>query len=530
MAFLSHPRARLRRAANAAALAASGLKTATAPGFQGTLVYPGDPAYENDRQIFNPAFQGFPKLIAYCAAESDVAWCLSTAQQNGWAVVCRSGGHSTAGFSTIDGGMLIDVSGFNFAQIDWIFPTPSGGAPPVIVGPGTPFATLNSYLSEYGLHIPGGGCGDVCMGGYMQGGGYGFTSREFGMNCDNVIGLSMMLADGQVVIADPQTNGDLFWAVRGGTGNNFGVLVGATYQTHVLPSVWGVWLQWPMTTAAQALVLMQTSYMQSGAPSNFGYMTILAEQNGTPVLMMRAMYDGTEDDLMQIIAPLLAIPGAGPPPGFPLLGSGTYFDMNTALLETPYDIPQLPSGSAMGWGEDKQAGYIPTTTVLRQTDWQSILDYYLTGSSIPGRILVIEPYGGAINQVPVGANAFVHRDKSMDIFVDVFWDPVAIAGKLEAESWLNGFTNLLANYVDGSVYQNYPRRTITDYTTAYWGDAYATLQQVKSKYDPTNFFTFPQAIQPAGQNAKRPMATAADAFLDKPIVYASKRAGPVSSR
>jgi len=256
-------------------------------------------------------------------------------------------------------------------------------------------------------------------------------------------------------------------------------------------------------TAAQALVLMQTSYMQSGAPSNFGYMTILAEQNGTPVLMMRAMYDGTEDDLMQIIAPLLAIPGAGPPPGFPLLGSGTYFDMNTALLETPYDIPQLPSGSAMGWGEDKQAGYIPTTTVLRQTDWQSILDYYLTGSSIPGRILVIEPYGGAINQVPVGANAFVHRDKSMDIFVDVFWDPVAIAGKLEAESWLNGFTNLLANYVDGSVYQNYPRRTITDYTTAYWRrlcDLAAGQEQVRS--DELLHF-------PTGYSARRPECQAA---------------------
>jgi FAD/FMN-containing dehydrogenase len=530
MAFLSHPRTRLRRAANTAALAASGLKAATAPGFQGKLVYPGDPDYETDRQIFNPAFQGFPKLIAYCASESDIAWCLATAQHNNWPVVCRSGGHSTAGFSTIDNGLLIDLSNFNFVQIDWLMPPPAGQGPFVLVGPGAPFEKVNSTLSEYGIHIPGGGCGDVCMGGYMQGGGYGFTSREFGMHCDNVVGFTMMLADGEIVIATPETNGDLFWAVRGGTGNNFGVLLGATYKSHELPSVFGVWLQWPMSSAAQALVEMQTNFMQSGAPSNFGYMTILAEQQGVPVLMMRAMYDGSESDLMDIIAPLLAIPGAGPPQPppdspvvFPLVRSGTYYEMNTALLEGPYGIPQLPDGSPIGWGEDKQAGYIPATKILQQSDWQKILDYYLKGSSIPGRILVIEPYGGAINQGPASPNAFIHRDKSMDIFMDVFWDPDAIAGKLEAEKWLNGFNDLLNEYVDGSVYQNYPRRTIVDYAAAYWGDAYPTLQFVKQKYDPTNFFRFPQSIQPAIQATKRRLATKADAFLDKPIVYASKK-------
>src|ERR1700757_3076864 len=98
MAFLSHPRRRGRQEANTAALKAANLKTLPPFAFQGQLVHPGDPAYEKDRQIFNPAFQGFPRLIAYCISESDVAWCLSAAQANGTAAVCRSGGHSTAGF------------------------------------------------------------------------------------------------------------------------------------------------------------------------------------------------------------------------------------------------------------------------------------------------------------------------------------------------------------------------------------------------------------------------------------------------
>jgi len=89
------------------------------------------------------------------------------------------------------------------------------------------------------VHTPGGGCPDVCVGGYMQGGGYGFTSREFGMNCDNVVEFHMMLADGSIVVANPNQNRNLFWAVRGGTGNNFGVLLSVTYKLYSLYNVWG---------------------------------------------------------------------------------------------------------------------------------------------------------------------------------------------------------------------------------------------------------------------------------------------------
>ncbi len=134
----------------------------------------------------------------------------------------------------------------------------------MVAGPGTQFQDLNNYLAQYGLHTPGGGCGDVCVGGYMQGGGYGFTSREFGMNCDNVLSFSMMLADQSVVIANADQNADLYWAVRGGTGNNFGVLLSVLYQLYYLPSVWGVWLQWPIENAAQALYEMQSNYMTAG--------------------------------------------------------------------------------------------------------------------------------------------------------------------------------------------------------------------------------------------------------------------------
>jgi FAD/FMN-containing dehydrogenase len=517
MPFRRHPLRIARDANNAEALRAQGFRPMDAEGFLGTLVWPSDPDYNKDRQIANRALQGFPALIAYCTGPSDVAWCLSWAQQYSVPFVCRSGGHSTAGFCTNDGGLIIDTSRLNWCFLPPFVPPPNPFG--LIVGPGTPFGTLNAYLAPFGLHTPGGGCPDVCIGGYMQGGGYGFTSREFGMNCDNVLAFDMMLTDGQIVTANATTNGDLFWAVRGGTGNNFGVLLSVLYQVYELPSVWGVWLQWPLENAAAALVEMQTNYMLTGAPSTLGYMTVITAQNGTPVLMMRIMFDGSEADLDAAIAPLLALPGAGPPPNYPLKQQGTYAAMNSALLEQPYDIPQLDPNTP--WGEDKQAGYIKQT--LQQSDWQAIIDYYLTTPNLFNTI-VIEPYGGAINQTPVTECAFVHRSASMDFFVDVFWD-ITTGGEIEAKKWLDGFMALMQPYFDGHVYQNYPRRNQADYPDAYWGGAYSKLQHVKQKYDPNNVFNFPQSIQlPDSGAAVQGMPTAADRFISQPIIYAKTAA------
>jgi FAD/FMN-containing dehydrogenase len=515
MPFRKHPLTVEREAKNAEALRSQGFNPADAAGFQGILVGPNDPDYNKDSQIANLAFPGFPNLIAYCVGEPDVAWCLSFAQQNAMPFVCRSGGHSTAGFSIIDNGLVIDTSGLNWCFIP---PIVVAGAAPVylLVGPGAQFGSINKFLALYGLHTPGGGCGTVCVGGYMQGGGYGFTSREFGMNCDNVLGFDMMLADGKVVTANAVVNGDLYWAVRGGTGNNFGVLLTISYQLYELPLVWGVWLQWPLENAAAALLEMQNNYMLSGAPGTLGYMTVITLQGSGPVLMMRIMFDGTEAELDAAIAPLLALPGAGPPPNHSLKQQGNYNDINTDLLSKPYEVPPLPSGVLLA--EDKQAGYIEQP--LQLADWQAIIDYYKTTPNIYNT-LVIEPYGGAINAVPVGASAFIHRKAAFDFFVDVFWD-ITTLGEIEAKNWLDGFMALMQPHFNGHSYQNYPRRGVAGFRDAYWGDAYPTLQQVKAKYDPGNVFKFDQSIGlPDTQLVFHPIGTAADSFLHRPIVYAT---------
>ncbi len=440
----------------------------------GRVVLPSDPSYNEDRQESNPAFQSYPELIVYCVCESDVLECLAVARRYRLWVAVRSGGHSTAGYS-VNSGMVVDVSEMSGVVLD----------PPnqrVHVLPGTDFDHFNGAMNHTGWHVPTGACGSVHVSGFVQGGGYGYTSRAFGIQSDMVESFRVALADGRIVTASAQENAPLYWALRGGTGGNFGVLLQVTYRMVRLDQVWAWAVSWDAAHAAQVLTLMQRQFMKTGAPDALGYMMNLGYQNGVPVYMVQGMFCGTREAGLQAIAPLMAVPSAQ------LLvdKTGTYPEMNVWLEDQPYTLPDnLPDGVA----ETKASGYI--NTPLSPADWQRIIDYFKTSPN-PWSLAYLEPYGGAINRYPVGDSAFIHRDVDADLVVDVFWRNPAERAQMEA--WLDGFMALVKPFLNGHVYQNYPDASLRDYACAYWGPAYPRLQQVKAQYDPTNFFHFQQSV------------------------------------
>ena len=440
----------------------------------GRVVLPSDPSYNEDRQESNPAFQSYPELIVYCVCESDVLECLAVARRHRLWVAVRSGGHSTAGYS-VNSGMVVDVSEMSGVVLD----------PPnqrVHVLPGTDFDHFNGAMNHTGWHVPTGACGSVHVSGFVQGGGYGYTSRAFGIQSDMVESFRVALADGRIVTASAQENAPLYWALRGGTGGNFGVLLQVTYRMVRLDQVWAWAVSWDAAHAAQVLTLMQRQFMKTGAPDALGYMMNLGYQNGVPVYMVQGMFCGTREAGLQAIAPLMAVPSAQ------LLvdKTGTYPEMNVWLEDQPYTLPDnLPDGVA----ETKASGYI--NTPLSPADWQRIIDYFKTSPN-PWSLAYLEPYGGAINRYPVGDSAFIHRDVDADLVVDVFWRNPAERAQMEA--WLDGFMALVKPFMNGHVYQNYPDASLRDYACAYWGPAYPRLQQVKAQYDPTNFFHFQQSV------------------------------------
>ncbi|WP_322890866.1 FAD-binding oxidoreductase [Yoonia sp. 76] len=456
---------------------------------------PGDPDYERDRRLANPRFSHFPDVIVYCEVESDVAECLRVAALAEMSVVVRSGGHSTAGFSS-QPGFLIDVSRMND-----VFVEPA--ALRVWAGPGTTFRKLNAKIASFGLHTPGGACPDVCVGGYVQGGGYGFTARIFGMNCDQVEAVRVMLADGRIVTADVTQNCDLFWAVRGGTGSNFGVLIDVCYRLYQGNSFAGFSITWSIAgetglqNTAAALEWLQANFMRT-APAGLGYQLIWVFEGPEgaprePLLLMRGMYRGSKDDLSRLLSPVLARSGATLQA---LYDPMPYTDLNCVLLTQPYEVPQFPPNvSPMPPPEAKLSRYLDRPVSARE--WLPLLRHFLASPS-PYTIAAMEIYGGAIER-PLVPNAFVHREVDCDLFFDVFW--LTPAEKAPMLAYLDAWEKLVAPIWSGRVYQNYPSPEDPDFGQHYWGEVYPVLRSVKTKYDPTNRFKYPQSIPPLDPGA-----------------------------
>jgi len=489
------------------------------------LVWTWDSDYDKSRQQYDPAYSEYPLVVGYAQMAAHVEWLLTLSRllKTPFPVSCRSGGHNTAGYSVLPGGVVIDMSLFTQVSVD-------AAAKSATAGPGVNFEKFNTELDTHGLHTPGGDCLDVCIGGYMQGGGYGLTSREFGMNCDNVTAFTMMTYDSagaHIVKASATQNPQLFWAVRGGTGNQFGVLLDVTYQLYPLGLVWGFGIKWmDLKYAPAALLATQEGFMKAGSPQ-VGYMSVIMVQDGdkTPSLGMWGIFVGSRADGLAQLQPLLSLPGAQ------LVADkvDSYKNLNATLFPNP----NLPPGVKPPPPEVKQSAYIDKLIDL--AGWTAIVQHFGTRLNDTSAV-ILEPYGGAINSFS-GKNAFIHRDVYMDLFVDSFfftadqWDA--------ANAWLDGYMKIIEPYSNGQQYQNYPRRNTPNYPQAFWGDAYPGLQQVKAQYDPLNVFQFPMGINPPGQprlmaHAAAPEAAPAAAHRAEtaPVFEAhyedyKKRRGPV---
>jgi hypothetical protein len=484
--------------------------------FVGEVILPGDDDYDKRRKLFNPLFQSRPSAILMCETEIDAQIAVLFAAQSGTfmpgpggsfpaAITVRSGGHSTAGYSA-GSGTLIDVSALNSITI-------AEDQSTVTVGCGCNFGKLIQILDAYGLHVPTGECDDVCVGGFVQGGGYGFTSGAFGMNCDNALSFRVLLSDGSIVVANESTNRDLWWALRGGTGGNFGIVLSVTYKLYPLGQIYGWALAWPLATsdnrtdAVGALMLLQANYMLTAPQYLTSQVSICYQPDDphgsggplTPWLLIRGTYAAPDPSTGQsVIAPLADLPGAVTQ----YSGFDSYGNLNDALLNFPYSIPPIPNAEGIP-NEDKQARYV--ARALTQDEWRSILDLFVEQAPSAGNLwayMYLEVYGGAINAYPVADSAFIHRDVAFDACLDVFWaigsDPSG------AEAFLANWTQLLETMWNGHIYQNYPNQNVPDYRWNYWGSALQGLIAVKAKYDGKNLFTFAQMVAPYSPGEDRP--------------------------
>ncbi len=214
------------------------------------LSRPGNPSYPLAHQLFDPRFDNLhPSGIAFCGNPADVSACIAFVKKFKLRFRVRSGGHSYAGWSSLDGGLVIDVTRMNHFSL---------GNGTVTVGAGIDLIHFYEQLAAHGLAVPGGSCPTVGIAGLALGGGIGVLARQFGLTSDAIESLQLVTADGNLLTCDAKQHTDLLWASQGGGGGNFGVATSFTFRTQKLSSLVLFFLQWPWARAGRVVNAWQS--------------------------------------------------------------------------------------------------------------------------------------------------------------------------------------------------------------------------------------------------------------------------------
>ncbi|HJQ51258.1 MAG TPA: FAD-binding oxidoreductase [Gaiellaceae bacterium] len=467
------------------ALAGFRFETATGPfrelarEIQGTVVTPSNTAYGRDKLLVDSRFDGaHPQAIVYCESAEDVERTVRWARKHAIHIVPRCGGHSYAGYSTTNKGVVVDVSRMNRVHVH------SGVA---TVGAGARLIDVYAGLIPLGLTIPAGSCPTVGIAGLALGGGVGYAGRKFGLTCDNLVGLSLVTAQGKLVDCAPHADGDLFWASRGGGGGNFGIATSFRFRTHSVGDVAYYQVVWPWADAARALRAWQA--FAPHAPDElfaaFYISTNGARGPGTvPFVSSGGQYFGSETALRSLISPLVA---AGTPTRV-TVGTLSYLD---AIERWAGCHPLEQCRVAVRQKFKSKSDYLnaPLSNAAIGTLLAG-LEANQASTSLGGAALIFDASGGAINRVHAGDTAFVHRNALFSIQYFSSWVGAG-AGDLH---WNRSLYAAMRPYVSGFAYQNYIDPDLKSWQHAYYSSNLRRLAAVKRKHDPHNFFHFAQSI------------------------------------
>ncbi|MFB8348209.1 FAD-binding oxidoreductase [Streptomyces niveus] len=463
---------------------------------RGRLVLPSDPDYRRAKQLYLIQFDDSrPRAIAYCASAADVALCLRFAQDHALPIAVRSGGHSAGGYSTTEG-LVIDVSRINSTTL---------GRDTATIGPGAQLVDITNTLAPAGLTISGGYCPTVAAGGYFAGGGMGLFTRSIGMASDKVTSAEVVLADGSVVTASPRRNSDLYWAVRGGGGGNFGVVTSYEVAPTPLTDLAACNLSWRFD---QALDMLDgwTRWLVD-APRAIGSGLLVTLEDAAPGKVPMATiflgsvdpgggFDGEIDRLVSLV---------GHAPSFRQAHTAPYQDILMDLyqcggltVQQCHRADTSPGGQltrpVFGLWRSRLFG----EGAMPREGWAkalSVLDTERQAGQM--RQLQVVAVGGAVNSVSRGATAYVHRDSlfSASFLTSNSVAPVPDEAKESAGRFVDAGFAVLDPYSNGETYQNFYDARLPDWQSSYYAENYPRLKRVKRSYDPHNIFRFAQSIR-----------------------------------
>jgi FAD/FMN-containing dehydrogenase len=364
-------------------------------------------------------------------------------------------------------------------------------------GAGARLGDLYDALAEHDLTIPA-GCGpSVGISGLTLGGGLGILGRKYGLTSDHLLAAQIVLADGRVIECDDNHDEELFWALRGAGGCNFGVVTSLTFNTIPAPDATAFHLIWPHTQATALIDAWQT--WAPIAPDELAaslLLTASGDIDRPPAVNVFGAMLGTEADTAELLDELVARAGADPASVFSKHAS--YRETKRHLAEHgPGDdrLEQTSQGLAPRQGHDFSKSEffgrpLPAEAIAALVE--SFFEGRVAGQSCE---LDFTPWGGAYNRTRAEATAFVHRAELFLLKHAVVVDPDAPAAERQAaRRWLARSWELVRPWGSGRVYQNFPDPDLEDWAHAYYGANYDRLARIKARYDPDEFFRFRQSL------------------------------------
>ncbi|WP_224245774.1 FAD-binding oxidoreductase [Hyalangium gracile] len=452
----------------------------------GKVVLPGNPSYNSDRTNYNTRFTRAPSALVFCQNVEDVQNAVKCVRARGIPFRVRSGRHSYEELSLMDEGLIIDISSLTAATIDPATDTAR-------VGAGLSQQAMWNLLGETQKYaFPLGTMGGVGIAGVLQGGGIGMITRAFGLAIDQVLSIQMVTASGDVVEANATSNTDLFWALRGGGGGNFGIVTAFTLQLVRIPKLAIYALSWPASRFPSVM-----SYWQHHAPTlRDRRLTSQLTFSSDGSLHSEGVYLGDPEELRELLLPWLA---SCPPPHPIRIESLSWF-MSTVYFnsfDNQCDHPFKTTGAFV---------YQPLPDAALASIQKAI-------TSAPPRVscdIWMQSFGGAMADVPSSATAFSHRQARFILELGGTWqDPNDMDAGQNAVQWTRALRTTLREYTEGS-YVNFADLDLGsrssgnfDYLGMYYGDNVARLRTIKSTWDPSNLFHFEQSIPPQAPTRAR---------------------------
>ncbi len=445
--------------------------------FDDEVITPGDAGYDDARRVWNAVFDRRPAILVRPSRSENVAQAIRFGRERGLEIAVRGGGHSAAGHSTSDGGLVIDLSRLRGVTVnpDRRVATVKGGA---LLG------ELDVAAQAHGLVCPVGVIGHTGVGGLTLGGGMGRLQRRFGLTIDNLRSVELVTADGRTVRASESEEPELFWGIRG-AGANFGVVTSFEFNLHPfgpllhrgvrifrgsqVHEAWAMFRSFADVAPEALGLIFSIGLAEPGADYS-------AAVGGEPIVVVSYNHSGDAGDVARDVAPL----DSGPAP------------LSSTDVSQPYLEAQTANDLAMGWGRRSyiKGGYADD---IRAEALDALVAH--VAGALPGSSFALTVQGGAIGRVPDDATAFTGRDARFEMSGDAEWDDPALDET--GRDWVRRAMAIVEPDAVAGRYVNEIAESGPEESRAIYGGAkIARIAALKRAWDPDNVFRLNHNIAP----------------------------------